>query len=306
MQTAYINALYELMGKDARVCSLLSDSGTEYDEMLMREFPNQCYNFGIAEQGKVAAAAGMASCGKIPFVYTSGAFLAYRAYEFIRDDVCFQRKNVKIIGMGSGLSWSTLGPSHHTTEDFSVLRSLPHMTVFSPASPYEVRQCVNAAYQLDGPVYVRLGMSREKEIYESPDYAFVPGKNIQIAQGKDAAVLCTGSIIEEVLKASEYLLPEGISARIINVHTIKPFDQGHIREIAGDFKHLFTVEEHNVTGGLGTAVCEALAGLGAAVKLTRIGLDDCFAQGYGTHAQVLEKNGLDGKSIADKIMRAMR
>jgi transketolase len=152
MQKAYISALYELMQKDARVCSLLSDSGTEYDEMMAREFSNQCFNFGIAEQNKVAAASGMAALGKIPFVYTTGAFLAYRSYEFIRDDICFQRRNVKIVGMGSSTAWNTLGASHHTTEDISALRALPNLVLLSPASPIEARKCVLAAYESEGPV----------------------------------------------------------------------------------------------------------------------------------------------------------
>ncbi|MDR1206467.1 MAG: transketolase, partial [Peptococcaceae bacterium] len=122
MQKAYITALYRIMQSDKRVCSLLSDSGTDYDSLMARDFPKQCFNFGIAEQNKVAAASGMAAMGKIPFVYTTGAFIAYRAYEFVRDDICFQRRNVKLIGMGMGMgSWSTLGVSHHTTEDIAAL-----------------------------------------------------------------------------------------------------------------------------------------------------------------------------------------
>lgn len=304
MQTAYITALYELMGEDRQVCSLLSDSGTEYDEMMFREFPDQCFNFGIAEENKVGASSGMASCGKIPFVYTTGAFLAYRSYEFIRDDICFQNANVKIIGMGSGTAWSTLGPSHHATEDISVLRAIPNLTLLSPASPLEVSKCVRAAYEIRGPVYIRIGMSKEKEIYEK-DYLFNVGKNIRILDGSDITILVTGSIISEVIKASEVLRSHEISARVINVHTIKPLDRESIINAAGETGYLFSVEEHNIIGGLGGAISEVIAELDTRTKLKRIGLNDCFAHGYGTQEQIRRMNSLDGIAISEIILKTL-
>ena len=175
MQRAYINALYELIKQGRNVISCLSDSGTDYDELIAREFPDQCINFGISENNKVAAASGLAACAKIPFVYTTNAFLAYRSYEFIRDDICLQNRNVKLVGMGCGLSWSTLGSTHHTTEDIAALKALPNLTIFSPASPLELEKVVKKAYEINGPIYIRMGMSNEKEIYEK-DYIFETGK----------------------------------------------------------------------------------------------------------------------------------
>lgn len=166
MQKAYINALYEIMREDPRVVSVLSDSGTDYDEMMAREMPDQVVNVGIAEQNQVSMAAGMAMVGDIPFVYTSGAFLTYRALESLRNDVCYQRQNVKIVGMGSGTSWSTLGPSHHTTEDLAVLRGMPGLVILSASTPAMAAACVRLAYSYEGPVYIRLGMSGEAEFYE--------------------------------------------------------------------------------------------------------------------------------------------
>ena len=160
MQSAYIGKLMELAEQDARVLHILADSGTGYDEMFRRNFPEQIYNFGISEENMVAAAAGMATVGKIPFVFTAGAFLAYRSLEFIRDDICFQNLNVKIIGMGSGLSWSSLGPTHHTTEDIAVLRSLPNLMILSPATPRQVSECLETAYGHTGPVYMRRSEER--------------------------------------------------------------------------------------------------------------------------------------------------
>lgn len=304
MQKAYIAALYEIAQKDRNVVSLLSDSGTEYDELFYRDMPDQCFNFGISEEHLVSAAAGMAACGKIPFIYTSGAFLAYRAYEFIRDDVCFQKKNVKIVGMGSGLAWSTLGPTHHTTEDISALRALPNLTILSPASPMEVRKTVLAAYELDGPVYIRTGMSREKEIY-GEEYSFAVGRNVQLTDGGDITVFSTGSVVSEVLAAAAALAERGIGARVVNVHSIKPFDMENVLQAARETKYIFSVEEHNIMGGLGSAIAETLAEASADVFFTRIGLPDCFAKGYGTLADVRRMNGLDGEGIAAAIWQAL-
>ena len=298
MQKAYINSLYKLLQKDKNVISCLSDSGTDYDEMIAREFPNQVINFGISENNKVAAAAGLASCGKIPFVYTTSAFLAYRSYEFIRDDVCLQNYNVKLIGMGSGLSWSTLGPTHHTTEDIAILYTLPNLTILSPCSPKELEQCINYAYNHIGPVYVRMGMSNEKEIYDE-NYKFVFGKNNVIKEGKDVSIYVTGSIIEEVIEASKKLEANGFSIKIVNVATIKPFDKNSI--INEKNKYIVTVEEQNILGGIGSIISSIITENNLNIKLFKIGLNDSFAKGYGTYKEMLKMNNLDGDSIYNII-----
>lgn len=297
MQKAYINALYELINNDSNVISCLSDSGTDYDELIAREFPKQCLNFGISENNKVAAASGLAACGKIPFVYTTGAFLAYRSYEFIRDDVCLQNRNVKLVGMGCGISWSTLGPTHHTTEDISVLKAIPNLTIFSPASPLEVMKCVRQAYEIKGPVYIRIGMSNEKEIYNNDDYEFGVGKNIVIRDGKNATVFVTGSIISELLDATEILEKEGINIRIINIHTIKPLDEENIKEECIKQTHIFSLEEHNISGGLGSSIADVIAMNNIDSKLVKIGLNDCFAKGYGTYSEMKKMNSIDSENI---------
>ena len=298
MQKAYINSLYKLLQKDKNVISCLSDSGIDYDEMIAREFPNQVINFGISENNKVAAAAGLASCGKIPFVYTTSAVLVYRSYEFIRVDVCLQNKNVKLIGMGSGLSWSTLGPTHHTTEDIALLYQLPNLTILSPCSPKELEQCINYAYNHIGPVYVRMGMSNEKEIYDE-NYKFVFGKNNVIKEGKDVSIYVTGSIIEEVIEASKKLEANGFSIKIVNVATIKPFDKNSI--INEKNKYIVTVEEQNILGGIGSIISSIITENNLNIKLFKIGLNDSFAKGYGTYKEMLKMNNLDGDSIYNII-----
>lgn len=296
MQRAYINKLYQIIQNDKNVISVLSDSGTDYDEMLKRDFPDQCINLGIAEENLVAVAAGLAAGGKIPFVYTSGAFLAYRAYEFVRDDVCLQKNPVKLVGMGSGLAWSTLGPSHHTTEDISVLRAIPGLMLLCPASPLELASMVEFAYRYDGPVYIRMGMSREKEVYQE-DYKFIPGKIQKILDGEKLAFLSTGSILEEVLEACERLKRDGIEAAVFHVPSLKPFDEEGVGALSDRYHKVITVEEHNVYGGLGSIISEVVAEYGYPLRVRRMGLQDCFAKGYGRLKDVRRQNGLSAEDI---------
>ena len=306
MQKAYIKALYDILQKDRNVVSLLSDSGTDYDTMLAHEFPSQCFNFGIAEQNKVAAASGMAALGKIPFVYTTGAFIAYRAYEFVRNDICMQNRNVKLVGMGMGMgSWSTLGPSHHTTEDIAALRALPNLTLLSAATPIELQKCMNASHEIQGPVYIRMGMSGEDELYDEA-YDFQLGRLSRLLDGKDFALFTTGTIAAETLKAAKRLNEDGISINVSNVHTLKPLDKNGILSISKDVRRVFTVEEHNIIGGLGGAIAEVLTEAGATAPLTRIGLNDCFAVGYGTLSEVRQLNGLDSDGIYSTVNSIIR
>lgn len=300
MQSAYIGKLMEIAEQDNRVMHLLADSGTGYDEMFRYNFPKQIHNFGISEEHMVAAAAGMATVGYVPFVYTAGAFLAYRSLEFIRDDICFQNLNVKIVGMGSGLSWSSLGPTHHTTEDVAVLRSLPNLMILSPATPRQVAACVQAAYEHQGPVYIRIGMNHEKEFF--PDgYRLNSDSNDVLQENGDISIFVTGSILEEVQEAVEALGHEGYGVNLINVPVIKPLANGQILFMVKKSRLCFTVEEHNVLGGLGSAIAEVLTEYGIGVPLHRIGLKDTFAVGYGTHAAVRKANSLDAQSIYQQI-----
>ena len=302
MNSAYIGKLMELAERDRNVVHLLADSGTGYDEMFRKNFPDQIYNFGIGEENMVAAAAGMASAGKIPCVFTAGAFLAYRSMEFIRDDVCFQNLNVKIVGMGSGLSWSSLGPTHHTTEDIAVLRSIPNLMILSPATPRQVLECVERAYEHEGPVYIRIGMNKEREFY-GEDYKLDISRNDVLTDGSDIAVYVTGSILEEAYKACEQLRAEGISVKLVNVTAVKQFNEKSFIDDARKFGNIFTVEEHNIHGGLAGILAEITAFNGLGTVIVPIGINDSFASGYGDQLMVRKANGLDADSLADKIRK---
>lgn len=288
MRSAYLETLSELAAKDKNVLAMISDNGAiVYDDYRAR-FPNQYINAGISEANMVGMAAGLARRGKIPFAYTIGAFLAYRAYEFIMNDVCLQNQNVKLVGIGAGCAYSLLGPSHHTIFDISALRPLPNLTVFSPASPMEVKQVVKAAYSINGPVYIRLGTNREAEIY-TKDYPFEVGKAVTVHDGGDLTIISTGSIVSDALEAARQLEADGIGARVINIHTIKPFDSEAVIEAAKETGRILVVEEHSTDGGLGSIVADAVVSCGIPVQFDRVGLTG-FVDGYGTHMVLKEKN----------------
>ena len=299
MRTAYLDTLYDLASRDKRVYALISDNGAIVYDRYRRDLADQYLNLGISEANMLGMAAGMASCGKIPFAYTIGAFLAYRAYEFIRNDICLQKQNVKIVGTGAGEVYSALGPTHHSTEDLGGLRSLPNLTILCPASPLEVKKATMAAYEYDGPVYLRLGTNREPEIYKE-DYQFEIGKGVVIREGKDVALIGTGSILKDILDVAEMLHQDGIQARVINIHTIKPIDRAIILQAVEETGRIVTIEDHNITGGLGSAVAEVIAESGRGVTFKRMGLRD-FSKGYGAYAEVKEMNGIGIKRIADEI-----
>ncbi len=300
MRNAYIKELYELAKQDANVLGINADNGAIVYDDFRRDFPKQYMNFGIAEANMIAAAAGMASCGKIPFCYTIGAFLAYRALEFIRNDVCYQNQNVKIVGIGSGCAYANLGPTHHTTEDIAILRSMPGLTIFSPASPLESKKATRAAYEWDGPVYLRLGRNGEPEIYDK-DYDFVPGKGVVLREGKDVTIIGTGGILLDALESAETLGKEGIAASVVNIHKIKLFDEDIIKKAEEETKAIVTVEEHSIYGGLGGAVAEVLAEYGGDVRFRRIGLT-AFVEGYGDPASVKKMNRIDSKAIEKAVL----
>lgn len=300
MRTAYLETLYSLAERDKNVYAVISDNGAIVYDKYRQDFPDQFINAGISEANMVAMAAGMAERGKIPFAYTIGSFLAYRAYEFILNDVCLMNKNVKMVGIGAGCSYGLLGSSHHTIFDLAVLRTIPNLTLFSPASPMEVSKVVSEAYKISGPVYIRLGTNREKEIYNH-DYTFQVGKGIELRAGNDLTIISTGSILSDVLDIADEFGDFGASIRVINIHTITPLDREIIIKAIEETGKIITVEDHSVIGGLGSAIAEIVSEFGAHVSFERIGLNS-FSYGYGTYEEVKEMNGI-GKTAIKQIIK---
>lgn len=299
MRTAYLDTLYELASKDKRVYALISDNGAIVYDKYRRDLASQYLNLGISEANMLGMAAGMASCGKIPFAYTIGAFLAYRAFEFIRNDICLQKQNVKIVGTGAGEVYSALGPTHHSTEDLGGLRAMPGLTILCPASPMEVRKATVATYEFEGPIYLRLGTNKEAEIYNE-DYKFQIGKSLTLKEGNDITLIGSGSILNDILQAASQLESKGIRARVINIHTIKPIDREAILQAIEETGKIMTIEDHSIYNGLGSAVAEVVAESGKGVAFRRLGLRD-FSHGYGSYSQVKEMNGIGISDICTEV-----
>ena len=215
------------------------------------------------------------------------------------NDVCLQNQNVKMVGIGAGCSYSLLGSSHHTIFDLAVLRPLPNLTIFSPASPQEVKNVVRSAYEMEGPVYIRLGTNREHEIYEK-NYDYALGSGVVLRNGNDVTLIGTGGILVDALEAAGTLEKQGISVRVVNIHTIKPLDEEIILKAAEETKAIVTVEEHSIYGGLGSAVAEILAECGKVIRFRRIGLVD-FVEGYGDPASVKKINRIDNEAIVKAV-----
>lgn len=301
MRNAYLSALYDLASGNRQILALVADNGALVYDRFRKDFPDQFVNFGISEANMVSVAAGLASCGKIPFAYTIACFLTMRAYEQIRNDVCLQNMNVKLVGIGAGFVYSNLGPTHHATKDIAIMRPLPHMTIFSPADPLEAKKVTFAAAQIGGPVYLRLSTGGTPAVY-TQDYEFKVGKGVTLRKGSAAAIIATGGIVHEVNQAVDELEKLGISTRLINIHTLKPIDKEIILKAAGETKVIVTVEEHSILGGLGSAVAEIILEENyPPVKFKRLGLNCTFPCGYGTYQEMKELNGLAKTDIVNTV-----
>jgi len=299
MKKAFEECLYKQMKSNEKLVAFFADSVFELYDEFERDYSGRFFNFGIAESNMVAAAGGMAksSGGElVPVVYTMGPFLSYRAYEFIRNDVCLQKLNVKLVGVCSGVKNNNLGPTHHATEDIAILRVLPNLVLLSPASPKEAAVIFEKSLEYDGAVYIRLGKAFETEIYnDTPNFEI--GKSTLIQAGDDITIISTGSIISSVLDATARLREEGINADIINMTTLKPIDEEGIIRSAQKTGRVVTVEEHQIIGGLGSAVSEVLCSNNIRASFERLGFRDTFCTEYGWHRDLLEFYGMSPNSI---------
>ncbi len=303
MRNAYIKALYKLASTNVDVLALVSDNGAIVYDDFRDNFPDRFINFGIAEANMVSVAAGLASCGKIPFAYTISNFITFRAYEQVRNDVCMQRMNVKLVGIGVGFVYSDLGPTHHNVEDIALMRVLPGMTIFSPADPLEATEVTYAAASINGPVYIRIATGGTPKIYDAK-YNFEVGKGVILRDGSDISILSTGTIVLEVIKAAEELSTMGISAMVINFHTLKPIDKEIILDSAKRTRVMLTVEEHSINGGLGSIVSEICMEYATQrIGFKRLGLNDIFPKEYGTYDEMKQINGLSKSDIVREALQ---
>ena len=265
--------------------------------------PEKFFNMGIAEGNMMGVAAGLSTCGKVPFVSTFAMFAAGRAFEQIRNSICYPKLNVKVCATHAGLTVGEDGASHQAIEDISLMRSVPNMVVINPADDIETEAAIKAVAQMEGPCYVRLGRMAVSRVNDEANYNFVIGKGITLAEGNDVAIIATGIMVEAALEAKEELAKEGINARVINIHTIKPIDEELIIKAAKETGVIVTAEEHSVIGGLGSAVAEVVSE-NCPVPVLRVGVKDTFGES-GKPNELLEKYGLTSNDIVNKVKKAL-
>lgn len=274
---SYGEALAELGKENSDIVVLDADLSTATKTSIFaKEFPNRFFDMGIAEQNMVSTAAGMATCGKIPYISTFAIFAAGRAYDQIRNSICYPKLNVKICATHSGITVGEDGATHQMIEDLSLMRTIPNMTVISTSDDIQTKWAVKQISKIQGPVYLRLARLETAKIYN--DYKdFEIGKAIQIGEGIDGTVFATGVTVQEAIIAQEELKKLGINIRVVDIHTIKPIDKDVIIKCAKETKKLISIEDHNIIGGLGTAISEVLTEL-YPVKLIRLGINDTFGK----------------------------
>ena len=295
---AYGQALAELGALNDKVVVLDADlSKSTKTNDFKKVYPERFFNMGIAEQNLLGTAAGFAAAGKIPFASSFAVFAVGRAYDQIRNSIAYPKLNVKIAATHAGLTVGEDGGSHQMLEDIALMRALPNMTVIVPADGVETKQVIMAAAEYNGPVYIRLGRPKVPVLFDET-YKFEIGKGVVLKEGTDVTLVATGIMVSKAVEAAEALVAEGISAAVVNISTIKPLDNALITEMAQKTGAVVTCEEHNIYGGLGSAVAEVLVE-NCPVPMARVGVEDSFGES-GLPDQLLEKYGLTAANIADK------
>lgn len=273
--------------------------------MFGSKFPHRFFNTGIAEQNMFGIAAGMAKAGLTPYVSTFAIFASMRALDQVHTDICYQNLNVKIIATHAGLSFGQAGSTHHCTEDLSIMRAMANCKVIVPADGMETANAVQAAYETPGPVYIRINRGFDQKLYENTDYDFQIGKAVQLAEGTDLTIIACGSCAYQAVEAAKILNSvDGIKARVLNMHTIKPIDKEAILKAVQETRRIITVEDHNVIGGLGSAVAEVVAGSGKACAFQSLGIPDTYSI-IGLHEDLMAYYKIDTNGILENVRALM-
>lgn len=301
---SYGESLAELGAKYDNIVVFDADlSKSTKTEMFKKVYPERFFNCGIAEANMISVAAGMASCGKIVFASSFAMFATGRAFEQIRNSVCYPRLNVKIAASHAGLSVGEDGATHQCNEDIAIMRAIPEMCVVCPADDTETKAVIKAAVEYDGPMYIRLGRLAVPEVFSPDNFEFTLGKGQVLFDGNDVTIIAVGLMVDEAVKAKDILASKGISAAVINMSTIKPIDNELIEKYARKTGCIVTAEEHNIIGGLGSAVCESLSA-SYPVHVERVGVEDRFGIS-GKAREVLAHYGLTADNIAEKAIKAI-
>jgi transketolase len=302
----YGRTLAELGGNNDRIVGLTADlAKTTAIVHFEKAFPDRFFNVGIAEQNLMGIAAGLAKAGLIPFASTMAVFACLRAGEQVRTDIAYQNLPVKIIATHAGISFGHAGTTHHCTEDFAIMRAIPNMTVICPADGIETSKAVRACVDRPGPVYVRIGRGFEPPCYESEDYPYEIGRAVTMREGTDLTIICCGiAVLQSVNAAVTLAETDGLSVRVINMHTLKPIDRDVILKAVAETRRILTVEEHNIEGGLGDAVGSVIAESGKGCVFKKHGLNDIFTV-IGYAEDLYSHYQLDANGIVDKVREIM-
>lgn len=299
---SYGNALAELGKKHEDIVVLDADlAAATKTGVFKKAFPERHIDCGIAESNMMGVAAGIAATGKVPFASSFAMFAAGRAFEQVRNSIGYPKLNVKIGATHAGISVGEDGATHQCNEDIALMRTIPGMVVINPSDDVEAKAAVEAAYEHQGPVYLRFGRLAVPVINDNPDYKFELGKAVVLCEGTDVTIIATGLTVSESLEAAKKLEADGISAQVINMHTIKPLDEEAVISAAAKTGRIVTVEEHSIIGGLGSAVCDVVAEK-APAKVMKIGINDTFGES-GPAVELIRKYGLDAESIYEKIKK---
>lgn len=302
MRDTFVRTLVELAKRDKNIELVTGDLGFGVLKPFWEQCPDQFTNAGIAEQNMTSLAAGMALNGKTVFTYSIGNFPTLRCLEQIRNDCAYHNANVKIVCVGGGFSYGSLGMSHQATEDIAILRSLPNVAVFAPGDLVEAEAVTKAIARFSGTCYLRLGRGGERRIHQKIDNYEI-GKAIKIKEGSDVAIFSTGAILDEVMGAYELLLQNGITPVVYTFPTVKPIDDRVINDCAKSCNLIVTIEEHNIIGGFGSAVCELVSDLrGVKARVLRIGINDEYSVKVGNQKYLREQFGLTSKSICERVL----
>jgi transketolase len=307
VRNAFIKKITEMAREDSSIYLLTGDLGFSVVEEFKKEFPDRFLNVGVAEQAMIGIAAGLALSGKTVFVYSIATFATMRAYEQIRNDLCYHNLKVRIVGVGSGLSYSNYGLTHNSLSDIAIMRSIPNMTVVATGDPVEVEKVMEDSKDISGPIYIRLGKKGEPRLH--PDNVNLKiGKGIILKDGKDIAIMTAGNMLETAKQVSEKLESLGISSRLISMHTIKPIDKELILDTANKIKYIFVIEEHHIIGGLGSAVSEVITEsfLKEKVFVGHIGIDDIFPKTIGDQNYMRNLLGISSDKIMERIMNVIK
>jgi len=305
VRDAFFNSLYEIASQDKRVMLLAADSGALVMDKIRKDMPEQFINTGVAEQNMIGVAAGLAMRDKVVYVYSIIPFTVMHCFEQIRIDLCFNNLPVKLVGIGAGMTYFTLGPTHHATEDIALMRSLPRMTVFNPADNTAASAFARLSYELHEPCYIRLDRTGEPLVYNNNESNFSNGLNI-LRTGRDLWLIATGRMVLTAQQVAQELSNRSIDAGVIDLYRIKPLNTELLLKTISDTRHVATLEENSVIAGIGSVVAEVLAESGQAFRFKRLGLPDKFCAEYGPREHLLALNNLDAKGVTDAILKWMR